>query len=115
MSRADCVFCRRVDREEFDYYDNWCVAFQPLNPVTPGHFLVVPKQHTVSAATSPTSVAHVMRYAAWLARDMGLDDFNLITSAGSLATQTVFHLHVHVVPRREGDGLHLPWTGQVKP
>jgi histidine triad (HIT) family protein len=102
MSRASCVFCQRVDGGEFDYYDNWCVAFQPLNPVT-------------SAATSPTSAAHAMRFAAVCARDMGLDDFNLITSAGSWATQTVFHLHVHVVPRREGDGLHLPWTGQVKP
>ncbi|OHT47970.1 hypothetical protein BKG71_25700 [Mycobacteroides chelonae] len=40
---------------------------------------------------------------------------NVITSIGPDATQTVFHTHIHVVPRRENDGLHLPWTGQVKP
>lgn len=109
---ADCVFCSRIERDEFDYYDQWSVAFRPLNPVAEGHFLVVPKAHTASALTSPTSVGNAMRFAAFLARDMGLADFNLITSAGGYATQTVFHLHVHVVPRREGDGLHLPWTGQ---
>jgi diadenosine tetraphosphate (Ap4A) HIT family hydrolase len=113
VGRPDCPFCGRIERGEYDYFDRYCVAFQPLNPVTPGHFLVVPLQHTDSAFTSPISAGRAMRFAADLARDMSLQDFNLITSAGSHATQTVFHLHVHVVPRREGDGLHLPWTGQV--
>jgi diadenosine tetraphosphate (Ap4A) HIT family hydrolase len=40
-------------------------------------------------------------------------DYNLITSSGSAATQTVPHMHIHYVPRRADDGLHLPWTGQV--
>jgi histidine triad (HIT) family protein len=51
-----------------------------------------------------------MSRAAQWARTCG--DANLITSVGSAATQTVFHLHVHVVPRRAGDGLALPWTSQ---
>lgn len=111
---SDCPFCGRIERGEYDYDDKWNAAFQPLNPVTPGHFLVVPKRHTASARTSPLYAGRAFGFAAELAALMELDDFNLITSAGSHATQTVFHLHVHVVPRREGDGLHLPWTGQEK-
>ena len=107
-----CPFCGRVKRGEYDYDDRWSVAFQPLNPVTSGHFLVVPRKHTASALTSPAATGRAMRFAAELAHMMGLDDFNLITSAGGWATQTVFHLHCHVVPRRPDDGLALPWTGQ---
>jgi histidine triad (HIT) family protein len=110
----DCPFCDRIDCGEYDYDDRWCAAFQPLHPVTPGHFLVVPKLHTASAFTSPLCAGRAFRFAAELARLMELDDFNLITSAGGWATQSVFHLHVHVVPRKEGDGLHLPWTGQAE-
>lgn len=110
----NCPFCGRIERGEYDYEDRYNVAFHPLNPVTPGHFLAVPRKHTASAFTSPLYAGRAVQFAAELARLMELDDFNLITSAGSLATQTVFHLHVHVVPRREGDGLALPWTGQVR-
>ena len=45
----------------------------------------------------------------------GAASCNLITSVGAAATQTVKHLHIHIVPRHEGDGLHLPWTEQKKP
>lgn len=107
-----CVFCGRIDRGEYDYDDTWNVAFQPLNPVTPGHFLVVPKKHVSNAFASPTLAGRALTFAAFLANQMDLGAANFITSAGSAATQTVFHLHVHVVPRRENDGLHLPWTGQ---
>jgi histidine triad (HIT) family protein len=114
VGSADCPFCGCIQRGEYDYDDQWSVAFQSRNPVTPGHFLVVPRKHTASAFTSPIATGRAMRFAAELAQWMSLGDFNLITSAGSHATQTVFHLHVHVVPRRDGDGLHLPWTGQVQ-
>lgn len=111
---ADCPFCLRIERGEFDYFDARSVAFQPLNPVTPGHFLVVPRTHVTSALAAPNHAGRAMALAAKLADWMGLESANFITSAGSAATQTVFHLHVHIVPRREGDGLHLPWTGQKR-
>lgn len=114
MTAEDCPFCGRIDRGEFDYHDDWSVAFQPLNPVTPGHFLVVPRKHVASALESPLHAGHAAAFAAELAGLMDLDAFNLITSSGSAATQTVRHLHWHVVPRREDDGLHLPWTGQAE-
>jgi len=109
---SGCVFCDRVNSGEFDYFDDHNVAFEPLNPVTPGHFLVVPREHVIDALDGPVQMGRAMTFAARLAGDMGLDAANFITSAGTAATQSVFHLHVHVVPRREGDGLRLPWTGQ---
>jgi histidine triad (HIT) family protein len=109
---SGCPFCQRIAGGEYDYADARNVTFQPLNPVTPGHFLVVSRQHITSAQASPAAAASAMRYAADLANAMDLDACNLITSSGAAATQTVMHLHVHVVPRRDGDGLVLPWTGQ---
>lgn len=109
-----CVFCDRIKRGKYDYEDPNCVAFQPLNQVTPGHFLAVPRTHVVSALTGPVHLGRAMRFAAILANDMGLHACNFIASAGTAATQTVMHLHVHVVPRYEGDGLALPWTDQQR-
>ena len=111
---GDCPFCERIERGEYDYDDRFNVAFQPLNPVTPGHFLAVPRKHVASALESPLHAGRAATFGAELAKLMELDAFNIITSAGRAATQTVFHLHVHVVPRREGDGLALPWTGQKR-
>jgi histidine triad (HIT) family protein len=110
----DCPFCARIAAGEYDYHDDHAVAFQPLNPVTPGHFLVVPRMHIASALEplAPILLGGTMRLAAILARQMDLTDCNFINSAGAAASQTVPHLHVHVVPRREGDGLALPWAGQ---
>jgi len=111
---TDCPFCKRIAADQFDYYDLDSVAFEPLNPVTPGHFLVVPRKHVSHALESPVAAGRTLKFAAFLANQMGIPAANFITSAGADATQTVFHLHVHIVPRRDGDGLHLPWTGQVK-
>jgi len=111
---GNCPFCARIAAGEFDYYDLDSVAFQPLNPVTPGHFLVVPRKHVSHALESPAAAGRALKFAGFLANQMGLESANFITSAGALATQTVFHLHLHVVPRREGDGLALPWTGQKR-
>lgn len=117
LTAKTCVFCKRVKAHEYDYSNKMCVAFQPLNPVVPGHFLVIPRRHVVSALDghyAPNAAGNALSFASLLAQDMGLCSANFITSAGTAATQTVYHLHVHVVPRREGDGLALPWTGQVK-
>lgn len=87
------------------------LSFEPLNPVVPGHRLFIPALHVRDAAADAVITARVMRQAALHARYAGAA-FNLITSAGAAATQTVPHFHTHYVPRAEGDGLALPWTGQ---
>lgn len=81
-----------------------------LNPVTPRHLLVVPVRHVVEAVEDPALTGRVMRVAAYVARSH--KSCNFITSVGTPATQSVFHLHVHIIPRIEGDGLVLPWTDQ---
>ncbi len=82
------------------------VAFKPLSPVVEGHILVVPRVHVEDATEDPMVTAMVMGRAASIAPR----SCNLITNVGAQATQTVWHLHVHIVPRRNGDGLALPWT-----
>ncbi|MFE2751658.1 HIT family protein [Actinosynnema sp. NPDC059335] len=85
------------------------VAIRPRSGgVNPGHVLVLPRVHVDDVGVDPAVTAAVMRRAAELAAE--LPDANVITSKGRVATQTVRHLHVHVVPRREDDGLPLPWT-----
>jgi histidine triad (HIT) family protein len=108
----NCVFCEIVktgDAEEFYRHDKFVVSFVPLNPVTPGHRLFVPARHGDDIADDPTLGTLAVRATADYANANG-HDFNLITSGGSFATQTVFHTHIHYVPRRENDGLFLPWT-----
>lgn len=112
---SDCVFCDIIAGDapaprHFNTMDEHSVVFEPLNPVTAGHLLVVPKRHVRDATEDIDLTAKVMRAAAWMAKQWSAA--NLITSIGAEATQTRFHLHIHVVPRRPGDGLVLPWTGQ---
>jgi histidine triad (HIT) family protein len=109
-----CVFCRiTAGIEPANVVAEWsdAVAFEPLNPVTPGHLLFVPHAHVVAAHSDPQITSEVFRRAAEYA-DEHRDAYNLITSAGEFATQTISHLHVHYVPRRRNDGLQLPWTAQ---
>lgn len=105
---AGCMFCTRISRGEYDK-DQPGFSFEPLNPVVAGHRLFVTPHHVVDASQDPVMASKAFANAAEYARRQG-SDFNLITSGGTDATQTVFHLHVHYVPREAMDGLHLPWT-----
>jgi len=114
MTNSDCIFCKIVKGEApAKVVAQWpdAIAIVPLNPVTPGHTLVIPRQHVRDAVDRPRLTAVTMWRASMLAGSL-TEQCNLITSVGPLATQTVFHLHIHIVPRRGDDGLHLPWTGQ---
>jgi histidine triad (HIT) family protein len=108
-----CPFCKRIKDGQYAMGNGDAVAFEPLNPVTDGHLLVVPRRHVADAFEDPEVTAETMRAAASIARDQ-YKSVNLITSVGAPATQTIRHLHVHIVPRRADDGLHLPWTGQQR-
>lgn len=104
-----CPFCQRISKEQYDFSGHGAVSFEPLHPVTSGHRLFVPWVHVVDAADKPYITAQVFQLASLYAQSEG-KPFNLITSSGAPATQSVFHLHVHYIPRSPGDGLHLPWT-----
>jgi histidine triad (HIT) family protein len=104
-----CPFCAILKgTAPAQYVRLWpeAVAIVPLNPVVPGHTLVIPRAHIEDATEDPLVAGTTMARAASLAPR----SCNLITSAGAEATQTVWHLHIHIVPRSNGDGLALPWA-----
>ncbi|WUH89689.1 HIT family protein [Streptomyces sp. NBC_00433] len=108
---AGCPFCELLRTPAHPaVVERWpdAVALTPRRPVTEGHLLVVPRSHVPDAAAAPEVAAAAMRHAARLAGRY--PSCNIITSCGVEATQTVFHLHLHVVPRRGGDRLALPWV-----
>lgn len=111
---SDCPFCQIIrsttPQPGVTQWTDEVFVIEPLHPVTYGHQLVVPRAHVEDLTVSPVVTVEVVKIATAVARIWM--PCNVITSAGEEATQTVFHLHVHVVPRRAGDGLALPWTGQ---
>jgi histidine triad (HIT) family protein len=115
---SECVFCDIAAGEapaEIINSNGFSMTIVPLNPVTPGHVIVIPRKHVRDALSDPNVTGLVMHSAALMGQRLrkyhpDYASVNIITSVGAPATQTVFHLHIHVVPRREGDGLHLPWT-----
>jgi histidine triad (HIT) family protein len=118
VTTADCPFCAIVaGRAPATIVHEWpdAIAFVPLKPVVDvedGHLLVVPRTHVADFTVDPDVSAASARAAAELGRKLRAQgwDLNQITSAGRWATQTVPHLHLHLVVRREDDGLPLPWS-----
>jgi len=105
-----CPFCEIVaGRAPAEIVEEWpeAIALTPLNPVVRGHVLVIPRTHVRDFVDDPIVSAATMRCASELVAGMG--SYNLITSKGRPATQSVFHLHLHLLPRAENDGLALPW------
>jgi histidine triad (HIT) family protein len=115
---GDCVFCRILQREApaaFVYEDDEIAAFLDLYPVHAGHTLVVPKRHVTDLLACPGELAaRLFAVSSQLARAVvvaaGADGFNVWTANGRAAGQTVFHLHLHVLPRFRTDafGLRFP-------
>jgi len=112
---AECTFCQIIKKEKqayFVYEDEQCAAFLDAYPVNEGHTLVVPKKHYENIYDIPEgTLAHIMKVSKKLAMDyqkifhsIGL---NIIQSNGSAAKQTVFHFHLHLIPRYQNDGLAL--------
>ncbi|MEV5204221.1 MULTISPECIES: HIT domain-containing protein [unclassified Streptomyces] len=110
----NCVFCSiAAGTAPAVIVREWpdALAIRPrTGGVAEGHVMVLPRVHVADAGTDPEVTAAVYRRAAELMAEQPAA--NLITSKGRAATQSVFHLHVHVVPRQEDDGLPLPWTPQ---
>ena len=114
----DCLFCKIVAGEipgTKVAEDERTVAFMDINPATRGHLLVVPREHSKNLLEiAPDDLDAVMRSAQRMAKRvterLGADGVNLLNSCGSAGWQTVFHFHVHVIPRYEGDPLRLPWV-----
>jgi histidine triad (HIT) family protein len=114
---ADCLFCGIVDGSvpsQSKDSDQRTVAFMDIAPATPGHALVVPRRHSsdlleVEQADLTATLLAAQRLAVRMNEVLDADGVNLLNSCGAAAWQTVFHFHIHVVPRYEDDPLKLPW------
>lgn len=110
-----CVFCDIVAGETstvFQDEGSHHVAFTPLNPFMPGHLLFVPRTHIDGAIESAALTGRITEMAVRFAqKNRAYDDFNVITSNGWAATQTINHLHVHLIPRQPDDESGWPWYG----
>lgn len=116
-TESECIFCKIVAGDipaEKIYEDDRTIAFMDVNPGTRGHTLVVPKKHAKDLLEiDPDELAAVTRSAQTVSRRamerLEADGVNLLNCCGSEAWQTVFHFHLHVVPRYVDDPLQLPW------
>ncbi|MSR85708.1 HIT family protein [Candidatus Uhrbacteria bacterium] len=115
----DCLFCKIIAKEipsTAVYEDVDVYAFLDVGPVNPGHVLVVPKAHSSGLLdTDPqmlkTWTIVVQNIARAVKLGLGVSGFNLQQNEGVVAGQTIMHLHAHIIPRYEHDGLKL-WSSK---
>jgi len=120
---ADCVFCRIVAKQipaSVVHEDEHTLAFMDLGQVNPGHVLVAAKAHAENVyALDDVQAAAVFRTVAGVARAIHAafapEGLSVYQANGKAAGQTVFHLHVHLVPRYENDGMSLTWPVKNPP
>jgi histidine triad (HIT) family protein len=114
---AGCIFCAIVAKEAPShtiYEDERSIAFMDINPATDGHCLVIPRNHSKDIwEIGEEDAAHTMRAAHRVAEmirsALDPEGMNILHATGRVAFQTVFHFHLHVLPRTGGDGIKLPW------
>lgn len=114
---SSCIFCEIVCGTAPAwrlYEDDRTVAFLDIHPATRGHALVIPRRHaddlfTISAEDAAAVATTVHRLAPTLEERLGCDGLNVVQANRAAAWQSVFHYHVHMVPRYVGDGLLMPW------
>ena len=116
MSDPDCIFCKVLEGEipaEIVQEDEHTIAFMDINPWTRGHALVIPRNHSrnlyeIDEVDLHHTAVGAKRLAQRMKERLGCDGVNLINSCEPAAWQTVFHFHIHVIPRYDDDPLQLP-------
>jgi histidine triad (HIT) family protein len=115
---GDCIFCAIALGEgpaQVVDSDDQTVAFMDINPATRGHALVIPRSHTenlfdIDQEDLLATVRAAQRLAERMREILEPDGINVLNSAGRAAWQSVFHFHLHVIPRYDDDPLRLPWV-----
>jgi histidine triad (HIT) family protein len=120
-----CIFCdlvRGAAEVSMCYEDSTAIAFMDIQPVNPGHVLVVPREHYEAIQDVPRDIgAHLydvaMKLIPIVQEATHSHDMNIIVNSGAAAGQNVMHYHIHIIPRREGDGfdVQLPFEGSEMP
>ena len=117
-SDPDCLFCKIVAGEVSStrvHEDERTIAFMDINPATRGHLLVIPRAHSrdiheVGQDDLAACFATAKRMATRVRDRLDADGVNVLNAAGVVAWQSVFHFHIHVIPRYDDDPLKLPWV-----
>lgn len=115
---VECIFCDIVAGRAPAwrvYEDDHAVAFMDINPATDGHALVVPRTHArdlwdIGEEQAREVMASTVRLAGIIKRALSPDGLNILHASGWAAFQTVFHFHLHLIPRYQGDPIRLPWV-----
>ena len=119
MKKDDCIFCKIAAGESPSrkiYEDKDLIAIMDLNPTSKGHSLIIPKEHCTNIYDIDEDIAaKVMKTAKKLATKMTValncDGFNLLQNNGETAGQTMFHFHMHLIPRyKDADNNMLKFT-----
>lgn len=121
MKKDNCIFCKIANGEIPSrklYEDDKFVVILDLGPATKGHSLIIPKEHYANLYEMPADLAgEAMKLAQKMAIKMtdalGADGFNLVQNNGEVAGQTVFHFHLHLIPRYKEDAPCITWTPQT--
>lgn len=119
MEQTNCIFCKIVNKEipsAIFYETNEILAFLNINPVNPGHFLILPKKHSVNILDTDDHLladmaVAVKKLAPIVMKLVDAPAFNLEVNNGAESGQVIFHAHWHVTPRFATDGLEH-WHGQ---
>lgn len=123
MNDKNCIFCKIIKKEipaTIIYEDDLVLAFMDAMPINPGHALVIPKEHDQYISNiSPEAAARMFEVARKIdssIRESGIrcDALNLMISDGPAAGQEVFHTHLHVIPRFDGDGMVMKYPNKPK-
>ncbi len=117
MSAQDCIFCKIIAGQipcTKIYENDFVLAFLDNGPVSDGHVLVILKQHTCSIdQTDPLAMAEIAKVLPKLAGSvkdaMQADGYNVLCNNGASAGQVVGHMHFHIIPRKENDGVFKQW------
>ena len=122
MSDPDCIFCKIVAGElpaTIIDEDERTISFMDINPATRGHALVIPRTHSrdlleIADEDLRATILAAQRLARRVSERLGTAGVNLLNSCGAAAWQTVFHFHIHVIPRYEDDPLRLPVDARAR-
>lgn len=121
MREENCIFCKLANGEipsATIYEDEEFRVILDLNPATKGHALILPKEHAADLFEMPEervqkAFALAKRMAGKMRDVLRCDGFNLVQNNGPAAGQTVFHFHIHLIPRYENDGAGITWPQGV--
>lgn len=120
MKDTNCIFCKIANGEipsKTLYEDDNFRVILDLGPATKGHALVLPKEHYANLYELPEETAGeamklAKRMVMKMTESLGCEGFNLVQNNGDLAGQTVFHFHMHMIPRYQADGQKIGWKPQ---